>query len=142
MKTYKIFLVDDDLFCLNMYEQHLKNLGYEDINKFESGTDCLNHLIEYPDIIFLDYKMDTLNGFDVLKKIKRFNPNINVVMVSGQEDMQTAVDALKYGAFDYIIKSDRENSRMAQVIERISKLEKVIKKPKSSIFKSIFTNIQ
>lgn len=139
MKTYKIFLVDDDLFCLNMYEQHLLNLGYSDIQKFESGTDCLNHLIEYPHIIFLDYKMDTLNGFDVLKKIKRFNPNINVVMVSGQEDIQTAVDALKYGAFDYIIKSDHEVSKMAQVIDRISKLEKVIKKPKSSIFRSLFT---
>ncbi|MFT4532802.1 MAG: DNA-binding NtrC family response regulator [Saprospiraceae bacterium] len=139
MIDYKIFLVDDDLFCLNMYEQHLRNLGFHDVLMFQSGTDCLNSLIEYPDIIFLDYKMDTLNGFEVLKKIKRFNPNINVVMVSAQEDLQTAVDALKYGAFDYIIKSDQEVEKMAQVINRISSLDKIVKKQKPSRFKSMFS---
>ena len=139
MIDYKIFLVDDDLFCLNLHEQHLKNLGFSNILKFQSGTECLNNLIKYPDIIFLDYKMDTLNGFEVLKKIKRFNPNINVVMVSAQEDLQTAIDALKYGAFDYIIKSDQEEVKMAQVIERITNLERATKKQKLSLLKAFFS---
>lgn len=139
MIDYKIFLVDDDTFCLDMYEQHLRNLEFQDISKYQSGPDCLNSLTEYPDIIFLDYKMDTLNGFEVLKKIKRFNPNINVVMVSGQEDLQAAVDALKYGAFDYIIKNDRELIKIEQVINRISNLDMAVKKQKPSLFKSLFT---
>ncbi|MFT4664591.1 MAG: DNA-binding NtrC family response regulator [Ulvibacter sp.] len=139
MKNYKIFLVDDDLFCLNMYEQHLKNLGCEDISLFQNGTDCLNNLIEYPDVIFLDYKMDTLNGFEVLKKIKRFDPNINVVMISGQENLQTAIDTLKYGAFDYIIKGDQEIQKMEHVINRILALRRTIDKDKPSFFKKLFS---
>ncbi|MFT5167648.1 MAG: DNA-binding NtrC family response regulator [Saprospiraceae bacterium] len=139
IKKYKIFLVDDDLFCLNMYEQHIKNLGYEDITLFQNGTDCLNNLIEYPNIIFLDHKMDTLNGFEVLKKIKRFDPNINVVMVSGQDDLQIALNALKYGAFDYIVKGDQENEKIESVIKRIEDLNKEINRSKPSIFKKILS---
>ena len=122
-----------------MYEQHIKNLGYEDITLFQNGTDCLNNLIEYPNIIFLDHKMDTLNGFEVLKKIKRFDPNINVVMVSGQDDLQIALNALKYGAFDYIVKGDQENEKIESVIKRIEDLNKEINRSKPSIFKKILS---
>ena len=139
MVDYKIFLVDDDLFCLHLHEQHLKTLGIRDISKFETGTDCLNNLIEYPDIIFLDHKMDTLSGFDVLKKVKRFDPNINVVMISGQEDLQTAINSLKFGAFDYIIKCNDIQSKITDVLSRIEKLDNATKKKKSSILKSLFT---
>jgi DNA-binding NtrC family response regulator len=141
IKNYKIFLVDDDLFCLNMYKQHIKNLGCTDITLFQNGTDCLNNLIKYPNIIFLDHKMDTLNGFEVLNKIKRFDPNINVVMVSGQEDLQIALNALKYGAFDYIIKGDQEIEKMESVITRITNLDKEIKRSKPSFFKRILSFI-
>ena len=141
IKNYKIFLVDDDLFYLNMYEQHIKNLGFDDVTLFENGTDCLNDLIQYPDIVFLDHNMDMLNGFEVLKKIKRFDPNINVVMVSGQENLQTALNALKYGAFDYIVKGDRENEKMKSVIKRISDLDKILNQPKPSFFKKLFSFI-
>ncbi len=141
IKNYKIFLVDDDLFYLNMCEQHIKNLGFDDVTLFENGTDCLNNLTQYPDIVFLDHNMDMLDGFDVLKKIKRFDPNINVVMVSGQENLQTALNALKYGAFDYIVKGDRENEKMKSVIKRISDLDKILNRPKPSFFKKLFSFI-
>ena len=139
VKNYKIFLVDDDLFCLNMYEQHIRNLGYEDISLFQNGTDCLNNLTQYPNIVFLDHKMDTLSGFEVLKKIKRFDPNINVVMVSGQENLQTGLNALKYGAFDYIIKGDQEHEKMESVIKRISELDIALNESKPSFFKKLFS---
>ena len=139
MKNYKIFLVDDDIFCLAMYKKHLKNLGYEDVTSFENGTECLNHLTEYPDIIFLDYKMDTLNGFEVLKKIKRFDPNINIVMISGQENVQTAVNALKYGSFDYITKGDNEVEKIEDVINRISNLDTVLKEKESSLINKLLS---
>jgi polysaccharide export outer membrane protein len=85
--------------------------------------------------------MDTLNGFEVLNKIKRFDPNINVVMVSGQEDLQIALNALKYGAFDYIIKGDQEIEKMESVITRITNLDKEIKRSKPSFFKRILSFI-
>ena len=103
--------MDDDLFCLNYTENHLKTTGYNDIHLFNNGSDCVNNLTLDPDIIFLDHMMDIMNGFEVLKKIKRFNPNIHVVMLSGQDNIETAINSLKYGAFDYIIKGEGEDAQ-------------------------------
>jgi DNA-binding NtrC family response regulator len=135
----KIFLVDDDPFCLSMYEQHLVNLGYSNIIAFDNGTDCLNSITDNPEIIFLDHNMDVLNGFELLKKIKRYNPNIFVVMISGQENMKTAIDALKYGAFDYLIKGDQEEEKMADVLSRISNIKTQLQMSKFSLLRKLLT---
>lgn len=119
----KIFLVDDDSFSLNYYAQHLRNLGEEDILCFSDGNDCLNHLALGPDIIFLDYNMASLTGLEVLDKIKRYDPDIFVVMVSGQYDMQTALNTMKRGAFDYIIKGEQETEGITKVLRRIYEIQ-------------------
>jgi len=138
-KTAKIFLVDDDLYSLNLYQQTLTNLGYENISLFLNGTICLNNLQQKPVVIFLDHNMDELNGFEVLKKIKRFDPNIYVVIVSSQENMQIAIDALKYGAFDYIIKGDNNMEKMAKVIERINLIEERFKKTNRNFIQKLLS---
>lgn len=130
----KIFLVDDDAFSLALYEQTIRSLGYTDVTSFSNGTDCLHALISKPRVVFLDHCMDNLTGFEVLKKIKRFDPNIYVVMVSGQENMQQALDALRFGAFDYLIKGDNEVEKMKAVLERIGKVQELLKKNKPGFF--------
>ena len=135
--TKKIFVVDDDVFTSAIFKQHLQNLGYDDITCFSSGTLCLNHLQERPDIILLDHEMGDLTGFDVLIKIKRFDPNIYVVMVSGQEDMMTAIDSLKYGAFDYIIKGDDTTDKITKVMERIGEIHRLIQQKKNNPFNKL-----
>lgn len=123
MTKAKIFLVDDDLFNLNIYREGLDNLGFNDISLFLNGVICLNNLYQKPDIIFLDYHLDNNSGFDILKKIKRYNSDIYIIIISVQENTQIAIDALKYGAFDYITKGDDEITKMKNVIERISCLK-------------------
>lgn len=137
LNTKKIFVVDDDIFTSAIFKQHLQNLGYNDITCFSSGTLCLNHLQERPDIILLDHDMGDLTGFDVLIKIKRFDPNIYVVMVSGQEDMMTAIDSLKYGAFDYIIKGDDTTYKITKVMERIGEIHRLIEQKKNNPFNKL-----
>ncbi|HMT54332.1 MAG TPA: response regulator [Saprospiraceae bacterium] len=137
LNTKKIFVVDDDIFTSAIFKQHLQNLGYDDITCFSSGTLCLNHLQERPDIILLDHEMGDLTGFDVLIKIKRFDPNIYVVMVSGQEDMMTAIDSLKYGAFDYIIKGDDTTYKITKVMERIGEIHRLIEQKKNNPFNKL-----
>ncbi len=124
----KFFIVDDDLFCANAYEQYLKNLNYTDILYFATGEECLNSLDLKPDVIFLDHNMDDMNGFETLKKIKRYNPNIYVIMVSGQKEINIAVDALKYGAFDYLVKDHTVCQKMQNSINRILKIQEEIDK--------------
>lgn len=137
-ETLRIFLVDDDLFSLHLYSGYIRNLGYGNLSLFQDGSACLNSLSNDPDIIFLDHNMDNLSGFEVLKKIKRYNPNIYVVMLSAQESITTAVESLKYGAFDYIIKGDNDYERIENVIYRIKGLQEVLKQKKSPVFLSIF----
>ena len=135
----KIFVVDDDPFSLTMYEHHLRNLGYTNVTAFENGTACLNNLTKQPDLIFLDHQMEILNGVDVLKKIKRFNPNTFVVFISAQDDVQTAVNSLKYGAFDYIIKGDNDTVKMEKVLEKLHEVMDMMKKKKKGFLKGIFS---
>jgi DNA-binding NtrC family response regulator len=134
----KIFLVDDDIFYLSLLEQRLINFGHENLSTFTSGVDCLNALDEKPEVIFLDHQMDTFTGYEVLKKIKRFDPNIFVVMISAQEDIKTAVDTLKHGAFDYILKSDEDEHKIGEVLDKIAQVKELQSRRKPGILKSIF----
>ncbi len=135
----KFFIVDDDLFCANIYDQFLKNIGHNDITYYSNGNDCLSNLDQKPDIIFLDHNMDGISGFEVLKKIKRYNPNIYVVMISGQENIATAVDSLKYGAFDYLIKDDMVCHKMNNIIDKIIEIKQVIQSSNPTIMQRILS---
>mgnify|MGYP003490442472 FL=1 len=138
---FKFFIVDDDIFCANLYEQYLKNLNYTDITYYSNGHECLSNLHNLPDIIFLDHNMEDMNGFEVLKKIKRINPNIYVVMVSAQENIKTAVDALKFGAFDYIIKDNNVCGKMNIIISNIIKVKEQLKKSNPGFFRKMLSFI-
>jgi len=137
---FKIFLVDDDLFCTSIYLQHLQNLGYTDITTFENGADCLNLLTQQPEVIFLDHGMATMPGLEVLKKIKRFSPDIYVIFLSGQENIETAVSALKYGAFDYIVKGSAELDKITNVMTKIIAVKQILNRPKRSFFNKIMAS--
>ncbi|HAY3552820.1 response regulator [Elizabethkingia meningoseptica] len=138
-QNLKFFIVDDDKFCATVYEQYLKNNHYEDITSFNNGEECLDELHQKPDIIFLDHNMEELNGFEVLKKIKRYNPNIYVIMVSAQENIDTAVNALKYGAFDYLMKDANVCEKMTQTIKKILKIKEEMSQNKLKNFRKFFS---
>jgi polysaccharide export outer membrane protein len=138
-KNNKIFLVDDDSFSLNLYTKILENLSFNNVATFTNGTLCLQKLNQKPKIIFLDYHMDDISGFEVLKKVKRFSPNIFIVMLSGQDNMKIAIDALKYGAFDYIIKGDNEADKIRKVLERIEAVEEQMKRENPSFLQKLLS---
>lgn len=136
MKTttdIKIFLVNSNLFYLNIYEQSFKKLGYNNVTIFLNGTDCINELAQKPDIIFMDDTMIDMNGSELLKQIKLLNPNIYVVLGIDAQEIKTAINTLNYGVFDYIIKGEDEMVKAENILLRISKLRDIIKR-KSLIF--------
>ncbi|MDB9882890.1 response regulator [Bacteroidia bacterium] len=132
-------MVDDEELVLRAKQRMLIKLGYEDVSIFTNGTDCVNALSDEPFIILLDYEMEGLNGFEVLRKIKRYNPNTYVIMMSSQDDVSNAVDTLKFGAFDYIIKGENDAAKLKSVLERIYKLEEQILAPRRSVFSKILS---
>ena len=128
----KIFIVDDDIFCLTLYEQFLRNLGYSNMTSFNAGDECLQQIKDQPALVFIDYNMEGMNGIDVLKKIKAFNPQIMVYIISGQENSLVAKEALQQGAQDYVVKSSLSPDKMAVIMQRVEQLyqpaQKVVKK--------------
>lgn len=140
LRPLTVFVVDDDPFTCSLFQQHLHNLGFTDVHPFHSGVDCLDNLQLNPAIVLLDHDMAQITGFEVLKKIKRYDPDAAVIMVSGQEDMATALDALKYGAFDYIIKGDGEVRRIEDTLNRLSRLRDVMTRPRRSLFGKLLSH--
>lgn len=120
----KVFIVDDDSFNLSWYTKHVSDLGRYAVTSFDNGHDLLNALIDKPQIIFLDHNLGAMTGIELLKRIKRFDPSIVVVFISGHDDMHTSLNALKFGAFDYITKGSGDLERITSVLQRVEELQK------------------
>ena len=138
-----IILVDDDVLCLNLYQQFLKQLGYHQVHLFDNGNDCLDNIVELrPQIVFLDYNMDGLNGVEVFKQIKQIDSSIIVFFISGQEDISIAVSTIQLGAMDYIVKSSINSDKMRAIMERAEAAlpeTPMVAKTQSSFLKRLFS---
>ncbi|MCF8362122.1 MAG: sigma-54 dependent transcriptional regulator [Prolixibacteraceae bacterium] len=118
-KTYKIFVVDDEsLFRKILYKTLQVNKKYEVI-PISSGFECLKRLDENPDIISLDYRLPDIDGRKVLQEIMKKNNPPHVIIVSGQNDIDTAINLLKMGAYDYIVKGADTREKLSITIERV-----------------------
>ena len=120
----KIFVVDDERIIRVTLADDLKDAGYQVI-EFSNAGAALGHLREVePNIIITDLKMPGMTGIEFLKKIKAYNPQIHVVLMTAFSTVNTAVEAMKLGAYDYIRKPF-ENEKMLITVKRIEELIKV-----------------
>ena len=123
----KIFVVEDD----PAYTKFLKyvlglNPDYE-VEYYTTGKDCLANLYKNPAIITLDYSLPDMPGEKVLAQIRSQDPNINVIIVSAQEKIHTAVELLKSGAYDYITKDHETKDRLLNSINNARNKTSLIK---------------
>lgn len=127
-----IFLVDDDaLFLKSMEIEFLQNTDFT-VETFSSGERCLEHLVVKPDVIILDYHLDgidktAMNGIETLDKIKAYNPDIPVVMLSSQDKIDVAISCMHHRAFDYVVKSETSFIRLQKIIAAFFHREKIEK---------------
>ncbi len=112
----RTFIVDDDPFWTTLLTQMLADLGYSNVVNFENGQNCIDNLHFNPNLVFLDYEMDVINGIEVLKKIKEYYPGIGVVFCTAHEDLSVAVDAMQNGSFDYLLKSNATKKELARIM--------------------------
>lgn len=123
----KIFVVEDD----PAYTKFLKyvlglNPDYE-VEFFTTGKECVNNLHKNPAIVTLDYSLPDMPGEKVLSQIKAHDPNINVIIISAQEKIGTAVELLKLGAYDYIAKDEETKDRVLNSINNARNKSSLIK---------------
>ena len=128
----KIFLVDDDaLFLKSLEIEFIHSTDYV-IETFATGELCVAHLSKNPDVIILDYHLDgieenAMNGIETLDKIKQFNPDIPVVMLSSQDKIEVAISCMHHKAFDYVVKSETAFLRLQKNIAAYFHFQKIEK---------------
>lgn len=128
----KMFLVDDDaLFLKSLEIEFLDNADF-DIQTFATGELCINSLDEDPDIIILDFHLNgieknAMNGLETLDKIKFFNSETPVIMLSSQDKIDVAIKCMHHKATDYVVKSETAFFRLKQIISSILHSQKVEK---------------
>lgn len=119
MNVFKIFIVEDDQWYRDVLEYLLKRNPDFEVTAFATGEECLAHLHEHPAMITLDCRLPDMQGLEALEKIKAADPDINVVIVSGQNDVATAIELLRSGASDYIVKDEQAKERIWNVTQNI-----------------------
>ncbi len=128
----KLFLVDDDSVYLKSLEIEFMDHPEFSIETFSTGELCLANLSHNPDVIILDYQLDgidktAMNGIDVLDKIKAYDPEIPVIMLSSQDKIEVAVNCMHHKAFDYVVKSETAFLRLNKIIPVIFRFKKMEK---------------
>ena len=123
-QPFSVFLVDDDTIFLKALEHQLQHKLRNNIKitSFPNGEEVVSNLDQKPDIVILDYFLNSqypgaMNGVSVLKKIKQARPETIAIMVSGQDKMQVAVDTMKYGAYEYVIKNENAFLRVQNAVK-------------------------
>jgi two-component system, OmpR family, response regulator len=130
----KLFLVDDDAVFLKSLEIEFLQHADFDIETYATGELCMENLSHNPDVIILDYHLDginktAMNGVQTLDKIKAYNPDTSVVMLSSQDKIDVAVNCMHHRAFDYVVKSETAFTRLQKIITTIfhyKKMEKTL----------------
>lgn len=137
MKLNKLLVVDDEHLIRWSIEQNLKKQGYEVITA-GTGEDALQLVREQqPDLVLLDIQLPGISGIEVLEKIKELDEDIIVIMLTAHGGLETAVNAMRLGAYDYVskpfnldeltitIKKALENSDLKQEVVRLRSETKI-----------------
>jgi two-component system response regulator AtoC len=137
-RSFKIFIVEDDLWYSSMLAYTLSlNPDYQ-IKKFDSSKSFLAAIHEKPDVVSLDYSLPDSTGEEVLDRINELSPETRVIVISGQEDVKIAINLLKKGAYDYIVKDEDTKDRLWNSIQHLrenSDLKKEIEVLKEEVAK-------
>jgi DNA-binding NtrC family response regulator len=119
-----ILLVDDEIPYVKVLSNRLAKRNIM-ATKAYSGTEAIQTLRKQDfDVVVLDLKLEDMNGIEVLKILKKMDPEINVIMLTGHGSEQAAIDGIKEGAFDYLTKP----CELDELVEKIRKAHALCKK--------------
>jgi DNA-binding NtrC family response regulator len=106
MSAYNIFMVEDDKWYGELLQYHMSlNPDYK-ITRFETAKDCLNKLYLQPDLITVDISLPDMQGDKLYQKIREIDKQVPVIVISSQENITVAVNLLKMGVSDYLVKDE------------------------------------
>jgi len=116
----KIFIVDDDEMLSMALEDYLTRKTLHEVRLFTTGEECIRHLREQPDIIILDYNLNSIekeaaNGMKILEMIKKLNRDISIIVFSSQDAYSVALQVINRGAAQYVIKDEKAFEKITAI---------------------------
>jgi len=117
VKKLLIFIVQDSVVFRDLIVGYLKSKNYKNLKTFKTGEECLKYIHLKPKIIILDYSFEGITGLELMKRVKDEHPEIDFIFLSGQNDVQVAVNIMKLGAADYIVKNDKAPQNLVNSVE-------------------------
>ncbi len=125
MAAFKIFIVEDDPWYGEILEYHLSLNPDYIISRYTTGKECLANLHKLPDLITIDFTLPDFTGDVLFKKIKEFDSHIPMIMISGQDEIALAVNMLKLGINDYLIKDENTKDLLWNAVINIRETSKL-----------------
>ena len=125
-----IFIVEDNPVYNKLIVNYLNSKKFNRIESFFSGEECLKRISEKPDIIIQDYLLEGIDGIEVLKATKKIYPHTEFIFLSGQDSVDVAINTMKLGAYDYIVKDQVALKKMVDKITKILATQKLVKSNK------------
>ena len=116
--NYKVYIVEDNVLYARVLKKQLLDDQLQ-VKVFNNGTDFINAMSEKPDVVTLDYTLPDMTGKEVLAKIQEKIPDTHVIVISAQDDISTAIELMKNGAYDYIMKAPDTREKLSNIIRRI-----------------------
>jgi DNA-binding NarL/FixJ family response regulator len=121
----KIFVVDDHEMSAMALQDYLQRKTIHEVAIFKTGEDCLKHLREQPDVVILDFNLDSenkqaANGMKILESIKKLNKYIHVIMLSSQEAYGTALQTISKGAEEYVMKDEDAFEKIVTILDGLN----------------------
>lgn len=129
-KNPLIFVVEDNQMYNKLVVSYLKTNKFTNVESYLSGEEALNNMHKNPDIIIQDYLLDGMTGIEVLIKAKKTNPTVEFIFLSGQDSIDIAINSMKYGAYDYIVKDQMALQKMVNKINKINSVTELVKSNK------------
>jgi DNA-binding NtrC family response regulator len=123
MSTERVLVVDDELFVRELLNEYFSKLKFT-VDVAESGEAALEHVAENNyNVALIDLKMTGLDGLETLKKIRQLDRDVVVILMTGYPTVESSIDALRAGAYDYIVKPFRLNELKDVVTGAIKEFE-------------------
>jgi DNA-binding NtrC family response regulator len=127
MSAYNIYIVEDDPWYGEILDYHLSlNPDYK-VTRFESGKDCLAKMHLKPDLVTIDFSLPDITGDELFKRIREASPHVPVIVISSQEEVTVAVNLLKMGVSDYLVKDEATKDLLWNSIIRIRETQSLKK---------------
>lgn len=119
MDGYKIYIVEDDPWYGEILAYYLSlNPDYK-VTRFENAKDCLAKMHLKPDLVTIDFSLPDMKGDELFKRIKDIQPLVPVIIISSQEEVSIAVNLLKMGVSDYLVKDEATKDILWNTVIRI-----------------------